>query len=484
MSISSAMSSALSGLTVSSRAAEVISSNIANALTEGYARREVQVSVRRVGDAGQGAQVSGVHRDVNGFLMADRRLAGARAADLDLREGFFSRLEGQLGNPQDSASLTGRIATLDAALIAAASRPDNEARLSALADAATGLTAGFRTIADDLQTARSEADSRIAQQVSEVNHALVGIANLNGHIVSFSSGSRDTSALQDQRQQLIDQISTIIPLREVQDSAGRVTLYTGGGAVLLDGRPTELGFAKVGVITPDMTLASGALSGLTLKGRPLRTDATGPLSGGSLGALFAIRDQLAVEAQAGLDAVARDLVDRFQDPALDATRAPGAAGLFTDHGLEFNPVDEVGLSQRLMLNAATVPQSGGALWRLRDGLGSATPGPVGESALLNALHQALAAPRLTLSGGFSPAQRSLPGLAAQLASGVATNRLTAQKDASFSSARAEALRVMELEGGVDTDREMQDLLLIENAYAANAKVIQTMDQMLQLLLGM
>ena len=43
--------------------------------------------------------------------------------------------------------------------------------------------------------------------------------------------------------------------------------------------------------------------------------------------------------------------------------------------------------------------------------------------------------------------------------------------------------MQELQGGVDTDREMQDLLQIEKAYAANAKVIQTVDEMLDLLLG-
>ena len=68
-------------------------------------------------------------------------------------------------------------------------------------------------------------------------------------------------------------------------------------------------------------------------------------------------------------------------------------------------------------------------------------------------------------------------------SGVATARLTAEGEASFASARLEALQSMELEGGVDTDQEMQSLLLIEQAYAANAKVMSTLDDMIQTLLG-
>ena len=50
--------------------------------------------------------------------------------------------------------------------------------------------------------------------------------------------------------------------------------------------------------------------------------------------------------------------------------------------------------------------------------------------------------------------------------------------------RADSLKALELQGGVDTDHEMQQLLLIEQAYAANARVISTADDMIQTLLGL
>jgi flagellar hook-associated protein 1 len=75
MSISGALSSSLSGLTAAARAAEVVSSNIANARTEGYGRREVQLSARSVGGTGQGVQVDAVRRMVDLVLLTDRRIA-------------------------------------------------------------------------------------------------------------------------------------------------------------------------------------------------------------------------------------------------------------------------------------------------------------------------------------------------------------------------------------------------------------------------
>ena len=52
----------------------------------------------------------------------------------------------------------------------------------------------------------------------------------------------------------------------------------------------------------------------------------------------------------------------------------------------------------------------------------------------------------------------------------------------FHAARSEALAYQIAKDGVDTDTEMQKLLLIEQAYAANARVIQTVDELMQQLL--
>ncbi|SEN30828.1 flagellar hook-associated protein 1 FlgK [Pseudorhodobacter antarcticus] len=389
MSISGSMSSALSGLSVAARSAEVISSNIANALTEGYGRRDLQISARQVGGAGQGVQVNGITREINQVLLGDRRIADANAANMDRRANFLQRLETAIGTPDNNASLTGRIAAFDSALIAAAAQPESAARHADVFNMARAVTDTFRTISGEIQTSRSTADARIATEVGEVNRALTAIADLNRNITTQSSTGRDTSGLLDQRQQLVDRIASIVPLREVTRENGHIALFTTGGAVLLDGKTAKLEFTPVGLITPDMTQASGALSGLSINGRPLNTGANGQIAGGSLAAEFAIRDTLAPAAQANLDAIARDLVTRFQDPALDPTLLSGAAGLFTDATGPFTPTDEVGLASRLGINAAVDPDRGGQLWRLRDGIGAAAPGPAGQSTLFSTMQNTL-----------------------------------------------------------------------------------------------
>ncbi|MFN4154017.1 MAG: flagellar hook-associated protein FlgK [Paracoccaceae bacterium] len=484
MSISATLSSAFSGLTASSRMAEVTASNVSNALTEGYARRELQLTARSLGNIGVGVAVKGVTRQVDKLLLQDLRLAAAsqsgRAASLD----FLKRIDTSLGTADEAGSLSARIATFERAVIEAAARPEADARLATVVDAARSLTDGLGQISRVIATERQAADTRIAADVKLLNASLSGVAELNTRIRTFAAAGRDTTVLMDQRQQLVDSISAIVPVREVAREHDQIALFTTGGTILLEGRPVQFGFTPTGMITPDLSLAAGSLSGLTVNGQPVTTTpAGGRLGEGRLSSLFDLRDRLAPEAQANLDALARDLIERVSAPAADPTLAPGAPGLFTDRGAAFDPLDEVGLAGRIQLNALVLPESGGALWRLRDGLGAAAAGPGGFSDRLTALAASLSVVRATVSGGLSPGARSLSGFASDIASAQSVRRLGAEAGTAFAAARSDALRSALLRNGVDTDQEMQNLLLIEQAYAANAKVFQAADDMIKILLG-
>lgn len=121
---------------------------------------------------------------------------------------------------------------------------------------------------------------------------------------------------------------------------------------------------------------------------------------------------------------------------------------------------------------------------MRDGLGTAAPGNVGNSQLLNDMIEALDMPQTAATGGFSNAARSAAGLAADLLNTVASGREQMETRLSFDTAQNDSLRQMELSYGVDTDAEMQKLMMIEQAFAANAQVITTADEMMQLILGL
>jgi flagellar hook-associated protein 1 FlgK len=480
MSMSSALNNAVTGLTTNARMAEVVSSNLSNVMTDGYGRRSVELSSVQVGGRGGGVRIDAINRFVDAGLLADRRLADASLSGQDRSATMVVRLEQAIGGPDDAAGLGARLAEFERALISASSDPASETRLasvvSRLQDVATTLQSNTKSI----QALRQEADGAIARDIDVLNAALKQVATLNADILRIKGSGDDPSALLDARQRAVDQIAKIVPIREIPRDNGTIDLQTTRGTPLLESRPVEFGFQRTPTITADMTLAGGALGVITIDGDVVdATTGIGRLDGGSLGAAFALRDKTLVESQESLDLIAADLMARFQDTTNDPSLTAGDLGLLTDEGGVLNLADLAGLAGRIALNPLIAPANGGNAALLRDGLNAAGPGPAGDATQLNRWIAALSVPRADVPG---MAAQSASGRIASFVSEVGSTRLLAQEQLIFTSARWETLREAELADGVDTDVELQTLLQIEQAYAANAKVIQTVDFMMQRLM--
>jgi flagellar hook-associated protein 1 FlgK len=482
MSISSALNSAMSGLNAAARASHLVSSNISNASTPGYARRTLSVASSGDGFT-NGVRVNGVVRHVDSQILSDRRLAGAEFGYRNATTGFLNTIENLLGTPDQPGSLSARLSGFESSLITAGSRPDANERLDAAAWSARDLANAINAVSDGVQDARTQADRTIGSQVEQLNQALKAVEEVNVQIVAATSRRADTAALEDQRQTLIDDISEMVPVRTVPRANNAVALFSTGGAILLDGGAAEIGFEPTSLVTPYMSVEDGTLSGLTLNGFAINTSSqSGSLRGGTLGAQFEIRDELAPEAQQQIDAIARDLIERFQSTSVDPSLAPGQAGLFTDGGAALDITAEVGLASRLSLNSLVDPATGGETWRMRDGLGAATPGATGNAQLLNALSDALTTNRTPGSGDFGGATFSALTLTTAFTSQIGADRLRQDQQLGFASAQFNEFIQLELAGGVDTDAELQRLMIVEQAYAANARVIKTVDEMLDSIL--
>ncbi|QUS36008.1 flagellar hook-associated protein FlgK [Falsirhodobacter algicola] len=410
MSLTSALSIARSGLTMSSRAADLISQNVANALTEGYGRRELELSASSTG----GVSIAGVTRFAERAITADRRVAEAAQAGAGVTAAFHSTVEDAVGTPGSGTSLSDMVGELESALVTAASTPQSDAALQSVVDRAQDLASRVGQMGDTIYAARRQADASVGTSITSINEALRGVEALNAQIASLHGA--DASGLLDQRQSLIDGIAGLVPLREVEGQDGRVSLYTASGTALLDGRAGEL--------------ARGTGGGLTLNGRDLPTSA---IEGGALAAQISVRDDLGVAAQADIDAFAADLQSRLP-------------GLFEGPPL------------KVQASVAASPQ------QVRDGAGGG--GTSGDASRIVGMLNAL-----TAGAGAG-------GAADALASSAASSRVVAEDRQAYATARYDTLHSAELEGGVDTDVEMQDLLLVQQIYSANAKVIQAIDGML------
>lgn len=480
MSLSGALSNASSGLAINARWAALVSSNISNALTEGYGRRSLSVISNAATTFG-GARAIGVARETDVGLIADRRLADAQFGYRDALQANATALQDLVGDPLEGSSLTGRLRALDAALISASADPSSPQRLALVAQSAQDITTKFRQISSGVQTARQEAESRISDLVDQLNSGLAQISALNTSIRKFERQGHDTSSLQDQRQIAVDAVARIVPLRVIQRDDSTLALYSMGGTTLLDGAPPQFGFTRANAIAPQMTLAGGLLGGLTRDGRPVDVAPDGPLRGGALAAQFEIRDEVATDLQSRLDGMARDLAERFGPGGPDTTLAPGDIGLFSDAGAVFVGAAETGFSGRIALNAAVAPGAA-TQWKLRDGLNAVAPGIVGDASLINAFAQTLSDALAPSSPSLLGRATSVMGHASELTSALTNARVTQDRARDFAQSAQLALREREMATGVDSDVELQMLMKVEQNYAANAQVVRAVDSMLQELL--
>jgi flagellar hook-associated protein 1 FlgK len=79
-------------------------------------------------------------------------------------------------------------------------------------------------------------------------------------------------------------------------------------------------------------------------------------------------------------------------------------------------------------------------------------------------------------------ERGLSGHIAALTSRIGQERLTQDQSLSFANTRHAELSDMQARNAVDSDDQMQRLLQVEQAYAANARLIETINTMMDQLL--
>ncbi len=483
MTLSLALNNALSGLQVNTQKAEVISTNVANALTDGFGRRELALS--SLATTG-GVRVDGVIRASSPAVAEARRFADAAAGDANVRSDAFTSLANAIGEPGNPGALATIADDFDASLSAAADTPESAALLKGAVLAAGDYAASINRIAAEVVNLRATADTSIASQVQTINSSLGKIQSLNAEIKTRELSGGDISALLDQRESLIKEVSSMIPIRTIERPYNEVAIYAANGGQLLDGKAYEIGFAASPGAAPGATIANGGLSGITLNGVPIAIgegNGDGLLDGGSLAASFEVRDQIAPEASAMLDGLAAGLITRVQDLPQDGTLSPGDPGLFTDSGAAFDPADEFGVALRISLNPLVDQAAGGETFRLRDGLNAASQGVVGDATILRGLREALVANEPPTASSGLTSSRSAAGFAAELSVNLLTSADRAQGAALFEEGAATALLEAELaETGVDTDQELSRLLQVEQAFSANARVVSVVDELFERLL--
>lgn len=468
MSLTSALNAAANGLSTTQTLSRVTAGNVSNAMTPGYVRREALLVSTGTG----GAVVGEIRREVDAALV---RMARNENGKMTRQQAIYEGLRDYtlfLGQPGDGTSPADKFSAFETALTTLVNMPSSAGAQAGAVYAAEDLAETVRGASDTLANVRSDVDMEIRYEVADLNQALYDLATLNQKMREFLPGSLEAAEFGDRVDGLLDQVAGIADIRVTRSADGWINVYTTGGAALLEGD-------KVHDVT--FNAGDGTFFAGTQEITPGKSGVRG-LEQGSLAGFAELKSDIIPRFQLQLDEYARGLIEAFETS--DASLSAGQAGLFTDNGLAFDPTQLEGLAGRLRVNDAVLDSAGGAAWRIRDGMGAAVPGDAADATQIQAFMDALenlagADPATGIGAGIT-----VSAFAAEFVTSQSTLRARAESD--FNAARSAAEVVQssrESFAGVNIDDEMQKLLLIEQSYAANSKMLTAVAEMLDTLLA-
>ena len=430
-----------SGVRAYASALQVVGDNIANAQTPGYARRNARIAEPPTGGdifpyralvAAPGVTVTGIGRATDGWLVEDARTAGADSARTSTRLNWLEGVERVLddGGNGVGKSLTAFYNRADEL----AADPSSGPRRTAFLQSADDVASAFRRTATGLSSLADATAQAGAAGVTALNNDLTALERVNDGLRRAREGSASQASLLDERDRLLDSIAATLPVDVTYEAKGSAVLTLAGGQTLLSG--ADRGVVSVAAATDgrlSFTLASAAGTASFVP------------SGGALGGFADAANHIADQRQS-LDTLADSVAAQLNAQHMAGRDASGNAGL------------------------ALFTTGAGAAGMVAAGL---TSGQVAAADGSSANGNALAFGNLR---GPGSGEASWATLVAQQSQVVASTRA---QDSAATTRRDGAASARDAVSGVDLDREAGELIRLQQAYEASARILQVARETMQ-----
>ncbi|MGA3217481.1 MAG: flagellar hook-associated protein FlgK [Acidimicrobiales bacterium] len=476
----------LSGLEAQQVALDTVGQNVANASTPGYVEEQVQLgavgAVQHLGfdqsasaQPGDGVEVAGIQRLSNTYLqqrsyteqgnqgMLTAQQTGLQAVQENFPEPSTTGISSQLNQFwQDWSTL--------------ANNPSDGATRSTLVQDAASLTSSLNQTSAALNTLGQQTVQATTSTLAQVNQEAAQIASLNQQMLQASPDSSNSAELADQRDQLISQLSNQLGVNVTYNANGTANVYAGSEALVS------------GVNSQTLSLSSG--------GPPYslvwsQDQSSFQPSSGELAGDLAVLNQYVPGYQQDLDQVSQSLmgsVNYLMSTGYDLNGNPGAP-FFLGTGASDIEVNPAVAADPSLIAAASTPVPSGSSATNQDGSLAAEVGEMPNSQTVT-----IGEP----SGGWSAGASATSWTGASTTTGpeadVAYNQLvtgigqaTSTVNNSLTNQQAVTTNVnsaLQSATGVNTDQEMTNMVMYQNAYDASAKFISTVDDVLQSLVSM
>ena len=318
------LGTAASGLQVFQRAISVAGHNINNANTEGYTRQRVELGTRPPsfngqGFIGNGVQIESIDRVFDQFAVERLRDTTSSSSQYDTLALFSARVSNLLGDSK--AGLNAGLETFFNAVQEVANDPSSIPSRQLMLSEAESLVERFHSLDSQLGSLRDEINGTVGNLVNEINGLSAAIADTNRSIVDASSqGSGQVpNDLLDKRDNLLNQLSELVSVRTIEQDDGAVNVFVGSGQALV----TRFLASPLKTVSSDFDVRRAEVA---IVGAGATSVITSNITGGKLGAVLDVRDQVLDPAQNALGRVATTLAVEFNQQHRLGLDLDGALG--------------------------------------------------------------------------------------------------------------------------------------------------------------
>jgi len=449
-SLSTSLQIALSGLMAEQGALETTTNNVANINTAGYSRQVPDLVTRDpiVEDSltfGSGVDLQKIEsiRDpiLASQIQQETQTQGqwnALVSALAQTQGNFSTTAGDIGTA---------ISNFFDSLNQLSTSPTDLSLRQNVLTATANVANAFNTAANRLTSQRTNLDASVEQAIGQVNQLTAQIARLNRQISNLENVGESAGTFVDQRTQLIDQLSAQIDV-SVIPTDNTLTLTTATGTPLVAG---EQSFALSTQLD-----ASGVLHIFSQS-----RDISSAIVSGQLGGLLEARDQQIPNLQSQLDTLASGLAN-----AVNGVQAAGFDLNGNSGSNLFTPPPASGAAASLSVSL-TDPA----------GIAASSDGIAGSNGNMEAMYalrnQGIVSGQ-TPTDYYSSIVFNVGNAAANANSQQSASTLVLQQ---LNDQRSSV-------SGVSLDQEAANMMRYQQAYAASAQVISTINSMMQTVISM
>lgn len=441
------------------RAIDITGNNIANVDTPGYSRQRVnlvQTSPIRdnLGIASTGVSADPkIQRIYDQFVTAQLNTQNESFGRWQAQESTLEKVE-VIFDEVSGYGLNSALSDFWAAWQDLANNPSGSVERNVMLSSGQYLTSIFNQLHGGLLQTQSDIDTEISSKIDQVNQITEQIAHLNLKIRQVEINGQNANEYRDQRDLALQNLSKLIDNESFEDGQGNLTITVGSGKPLVEGvKKWDLSTEGIsGVSDIFWTDSSGN-----------KTNITSSIAGGELKGYIESRDVIIEGYKNSLNDLAENIVIEVNNVHSIGVALDGNSGYnFFTAGTD---ASNISVDSRIVGDVNLIAAAGA---------GEDVPGGNQTALALAELQNSL-----TMSSNTATFDDHYNAMIGDIGHDV----YTAEMNSEHETAMLQYLENYRDErSGVSLDEEMVNLVKHQHAYSAAAKLITTVDEMMETIL--